>query len=132
MKKRILLLVPCLLLLLGLLTACGGSVQTDQTAEQKLAGTTWSGEVKSDSDLNGLIDIDLPFDMGKLITLRFNSNGTGYMEFLNKTQNFTWNVNGKQVTLRFTGGSRERTLNFNFNGDSLTLQGTHINIRLNH
>ncbi len=131
MKKRILLFIPCLLLLLGVLTACGGSVQTDQTAEQKLAGTTWSGEVKSVSDLNGLIDIDLPFDMGKLITIRFNADKTGYIQILNKTQNFTWDARGSQITIKSTA-FKTRTLNFHLDGDSLVLRGTGININLKH
>ena len=129
MKKRILLLVPCILLLLGLLTACSGNGgQTSQTAEEKLTNTTWTGEVE---DASGLIDINLPFDMGKLITIRFNADKTGYIQILNKTQNFTWDARGSQITIKSTA-FKTRTLNFHLDGDSLVLRGTGININLKH
>ncbi len=131
MKKRLLLLVPCILLLLGFLTACTGGTVSGQTAEQKLAGTTWTGEIEDESDVNGLIDIDLPFDMGKLITLRFDSDGTGSLKILNQTQNFTWNVNGNQVILNFDFFGK-RAMNFYLDGDKLVLRGTGININLSH
>lgn len=133
MKKRLLLLVPCILLLLGFLTACTGSasVQTNETA-QKLAGTTWESD--DDSDVNGLISINLPFDMGNLFTLKFNSNGTGYLTTLNKNHNFTWVANGDLVRITFEGTNifgDPRSLNFSLDGDSLILRGTGININLN-
>ena len=75
MKKRILLLIPCLLLALGLLTACGDNgSQSSGSIENQLTSATWSTSVGSLEDFEGLIDIKLPFELGNLVKINFDSN----------------------------------------------------------
>lgn len=135
MKKKLLILVPCFLLLLGLLTACGGSGSPD-AVEQKLVNATWTTQVEDSDDFKGLIDIDLPFDLGNLVTIKFDSDGTGYISIGEKLPvkvNFDWEVNGGQIELKLvTGiGSRDLKLNFRLDDNALRLNGTGININLN-
>lgn len=130
MKKRLLLLVPCILLLLGFLTACTGSGTTsEQTAEQKIAGTTWSME--DNSALEGLIDIDLPFGMGDLVTVRFDDNGRGVVKVLNQNLNFSWNVQGGKIVMAFDG-KESKIMDFYLDDDSLVLKSFGLNINLKH
>lgn len=137
MKKRILILVPCILLILGLLTACDGTGgQTSQTAEQQLTNTTWSTRVEDKDDFQGLIDIDMPFGLGDLVTLKFNADKTGYLQ-IGETGlikfDFTWVVSGSQINLKFGSaiGNRSSNLTFHLDDNSLRLKGTNININLN-
>lgn len=134
MKKRILLLIPCILLALGLLTACGGNgSQSSEAVEQQLINATWEGNAK---DTSGFLVINLPFTDKDLVTIKFDSdsNGkTGYISVLNQKVDFTWKVTDGKVVLTF-GNLIHIPLNYEFSldGDSLTLKGTGININLKH
>lgn len=137
MKKRILLFIPCLLLLLGVLTACG-STESPEAVEDKLVNATWTTQVEDSDDFKGLIDIDIdhPFDLGNLVTIKFDSDGTGYISIGEKLPvkvNFDWEVNGRQIDLKLrTGiGSRDLKMNFRLDENALRLNGTGININLN-
>ena len=142
MKKRILLFIPCLLLLLGVLTACG-STESSEAVKDKLVNATWTTQVEDpddfkgfSDDFKGLIDIDLPFDLGNLVTIKFDSDGTGYISIGEKLPvkvNFDWEVNGRQIDLKLrTGiGSRDLKMNFRLDENALRLNGTGININLN-
>ena len=135
MKKRILLLVPCLLLVLGLLTACGsnGGGQSDKAVEQKLISATWEGKAE---DFSGLVSIGLPFHNSNLVTIKFDSdtnNKTGYISVLDQRMNFTWNVKGNKIVLKF-GNIIHIPLDYTFSLDdnSLTLTGIGVDINLKH
>ena len=82
MKKRILLLIPCILLALGLLTACGdngsGSM-SDEAIKNHLINVEWEGKGSSSS---GTGIIGLPFDLGNLLKFKFNDDGTGSVTIL--------------------------------------------------
>lgn len=135
MKKRILLFIPCLLLLLGFLTACGGSESPD-AVEQKLVNATWTTQVEDSDDFKGFIDIDMPFGLGNLVTLKFNSDKTGYIQ-IGETGlvkfNFDWVVSGSQINLKFDSaiGDHFSNLTFQLDDTSLRLKGKNININLN-
>ena len=135
MKKRILLLVPCLLLLLGVLTACG-STESSEAVEDKLVNATWTTQVKDPDDFKGFIDIDMPFGLGNLVTLKFNSDKTGYIQ-IGETGlikfNFDWVVSGRQINLKFDSaiGDHSSNLTFQLDDTSLRLKGKNININLN-
>ena len=135
MKKRILLLVPCLLLLLGVLTACG-STESSEAVEDKLVNATWTTQVKDSDDFKGFIDIDMPFGLGNLVTLKFNSDKTGYIQ-IGETGlikfNFDWVVSGRQINLKFDSaiGDHSSNLTFQLDDTSLRLKGKNININLN-
>ena len=137
MKKRILLLIPCLLLALGLLTACGDNgSQSSGSIENQLINAKWTTTVDNEEDFKGLIDIDLPFDLGKLVTIKFDSNKTGYIQIgqtgLVKV-GFTWSVvSGEQVNLKFGSGIGDHSfdLTFHLDKDSLSLKGSGIDINL--
>ena len=140
MKKRILLLVPCLLLALGLLTACGSNGSGGQSTgelKNKLTQYTWQGSAESTS---GNIGIGLPFGLGKLIDIKFDDNGTGYITFLEggPAMHFYWHITDDEVRLSFNKdeGYLPFKLNFSMNDHSLTLKGTGllsgININLKH
>ena len=142
MKKRILLLVPCLLLLLGLLTACGGT-ESSEAVEDKLVNATWTTQVEDpddfkgfSDDFKGFIDIDMPFGLGNLVTLKFNSDKTGYIQ-IGETGlikfNFDWVVSGRQINLKFDSaiGDHSSNLTFQLDDTSLRLKGKNININLN-
>ncbi len=136
MKKRILLLVPCLLLALGLLTACGsnGGGQTSGSIENQLINATWEGKAK---DASGLIKILFPLldDDAELISIKFDSESnskTGYISVLNQKVDFTWNIKDKDhIVLTFENSILPLSLDFRLNGDSLSLTGNGINIKLN-
>ena len=142
MKKRILLLVPCLLLLLGLLTACGGT-ESSEAVEDKLVNATWTTQVEDPDDFKGFSDdfkgfigIDMPFGLGNLVTLKFNSDKTGYIQ-IGETGlikfNFDWVVSGRQINLKFDSaiGDHSSNLTFQLDDTSLRLKGKNININLN-
>ena len=135
MKKRILLLVPCLLLLLGVLTACG-STESSEAVEDKLVNATWTTQVEDSDDFKGFIDIDMPFGLGNLVTLKFNSDKTGYIQ-IGETGlikfNFDWVVSGRQINLKFDSaiGDHSSNLTFQLDDTSLRLKGKNININLN-
>lgn len=135
MKKKLLILVPCFLLLLGLLTACGGSGSPD-AVEQKLVNATWTTQVEDSDDFKGFIDIDMPFGLGNLVTLKFNSDKTGYIQ-IGETGlvkfNFDWVVSGSQINLKFDSaiGDHFSNLTFQLDDTSLRLKGKNININLN-
>ena len=142
MKKRILLLVPCLLLLLGLLTACG-STESSEAVEDKLVNATWTTQVEDSDDFKGFsdafkgfINIDMPFGLGNLVTLKFNSDKTGYIQ-IGETGlikfNFDWVVSGRQINLKFDSaiGDHSSNLTFQLDDTSLRLKGKNININLN-
>ena len=134
MKKRILLLIPCILLALGLLTACGDNgSQSSGSIENQLINAEWKGNADTSS---GLINIGLPiFDLSDIITIKFdsdsNGNKTGFISVLNQKVDFTWNIKDKDhIVLTFENSILPLSLDFRLNGDSLSLTGTGINIKL--
>ena len=134
MKKRILLLIPCILLALGLLTACGsnGGGQSSEAVEQQLISAKWNGQAK---DSSGLIKIGLPFFTDKdLITIKFDSdsNGkTGYIAVLDHHLNFTWKVQGDKVVLTFDNLIHiPLSYKFSLDDGTLSLTGKGIDINL--
>ena len=135
MKKRILLFIPCLLLLLGVLTACG-STESSEAVEDKLVNATWTTQVEDPDDFKGFIGIDMPFGLGNLVTLKFNSDKTGYIQ-IGETGlikfNFDWVVSGRQINLKFDSaiGDHSSNLTFQLDDTSLRLKGKNININLN-
>ena len=106
MKKRILLLIPCILLALGLLTACGsngsgvtGSDQPDNTIKEQLVKFDWEGKASGDGQ------VSLPFGLGDLLTFEFNDNRTGSLSFLKGIDlcniDFEWTVKDGEICLEF-------------------------------
>ncbi len=106
MKKRILLLIPCLLLALGLLTACGGngsgvtgSDQPDNAIKEQLINFDWEGEASGDAS------IGLPFGLGDLLTFEFDEDGTGSLSVLKDIDllkfDFKWTVQDGEICLEF-------------------------------
>ena len=141
MKKRILLLVPCLLLVLGLLTACGsnGGGQSSGSIENQLTSATWSTNVDDPDNFKGLVDIKLPFDLGNLVKINFDSNGKGSISVFENSPlplppiNFQWDIkSGNQIALTFDSffGGKPIDLNFTLDGNGLRLTGPDINIKL--
>ena len=140
MKKRILLLVPCLLLVLGLLTACGDNgSQSSGSIENQLVNANWSTTVDNKDDFKGLIDINLPFDLGNLVKINFDSNGKGSISVFENSPlplppiNFQWDIkSGNQIALTFDSffGGKPIDLNFTLDGNGLRLTGPDINIKL--
>ena len=140
MKKRILLLIPCILLALGLLTSCGDNgSQSSGSIENQLTRATWSTSVGSLEDFEGLIDIKLPFELGNLVKINFDSNGKGSISVFENSPlplspiNFQWDIkSGNQITLTFDSsfGGKPIDLNFTLDGNGLKLTGPDINIKL--
>ena len=106
MKKRILLLIPCILLALGLLTACGdngsGSM-SDEAIENHLINVEWEGKGSSSS---GTGSIGLPFDLGNLLKFKFKNDGTGSVTILENSAGtssfqFYWTVEDGFVNITF-------------------------------
>lgn len=135
MKKRILLLVPCLLLVLGLLTACGsnGGGQSDDAAEQQLFNTTWQSKVDENTKLGGLINIDSSF-WGDILTIKFDDDHTGYIGIFEDSKfhiDFNWKVNKNQIVLTFNkAGFIPIHINFRLANGRLILEGNNFNIDL--
>ena len=132
MKKRILLLIPCILLALGLLTACGGNgSQSSEAVEQQLINATWEGNAK---DTSGFLVINLPFTDKDLVTIKFDSdsNGkTGYIAVLDHHLNFTWKVQGDKVVLTFDNLIHiPLSYKFSLDDGTLSLTGKGIDINL--
>ena len=128
MKKRILLLIPCILLALGLLTACGdngsgvtGSDQPDNTIKEQLVKFDWEGKASGDGQ------VSLPFGLGDLLTFEFNDDGTGSLSFLEDIDllnfDFTWTVQDGEICLDFKQ-STFGDMSFYMNKNTLVLKTT--------
>ena len=125
MKKRILLLIPCILLALGLLTACGGkgsgvtgSDQPDDTIKEQLIKFDWEGSASGDGS------ISLPFGLGDLLTFEFNEDRTGSLSFLKNINllkfDFKWTVQDGEICLDFDHTIGD--MSFYMNKDTLVLK----------
>ncbi|GJN65261.1 hypothetical protein [Faecalibacterium gallinarum] len=137
MKKRILLLIPCILLALGLLTACGDNgSQSSGSIENQLINAKWESSISNDTKLGGLIDIDS--HLGDILTIKFEKNGTGYIDILKNSGfqiTFNWEVNQatKQIKLTFDkAGFIPFNLNFQLDPSGLVLDGTNFKIKFNN
>ena len=129
MKKRILLLIPCLLLALGLLTACGGngSQSSDEDAENKLTSSKWSATIDEASEFNGILNLESSF-LGEILDINFEDNGTGYISILGNSDhalNFNWYIKDNKIQLKIGKiGYIPFELDFSMNNSSITLKGT--------
>ena len=125
MKQRVLALIPCVLLFLGVLTGCSGNLSGTGTS-QKFTGYDW--HVQSTSGIAELDD--LPTEVLYFVTLRFDSDGTGYFASMGQVYyTFQWYSEGNQLAM-YIPGSGYGLMNYSVSGNSMVLREGTSYIRL--
>ena len=116
MKKKCLMLILAAVFALGL-TACGngGGNTTDPTDTPPTA----SAAAAPSQDANALIG-SWEYENGNY-TYTFNEDGTGTYELYSGTMEFTYEVNGDEVSILYTDSTSPLTLTFSVDGDTLNM-----------